>query len=331
MAAIASHFNFWNATSEKALRTVWLHDENSKKMSVAVVAVAMIAFPFIVFGNSLVILSVWKDPLKKLRSSPSNFILLSMAIADLLVGFVACPTTVYWHWAVFHSDDRSHLPLLFSATLLIFSVSHIFLLTVDRFFALETPLHYKDKVTNKRVSIAAVACWSYFLLFGCAFGLLQRYYTIMGAIYNIQMFCIVAAILILYVVILCGFHRFSKKTELKDQSAANRQRIFQRERSLWKGIAIVICAFLLCFLPWLISQLITLFCISCHRNLWLLLLSNAFSVSLMYVNSGLNPFLYAWRLPKYRETFKHLMKKRTCCRGSENRRSNENCIHGRRV
>lgn len=94
-------------------------------ISAAIAVVAMIAFPFIVFGNSMGVLSFWKDPLKKLRSLPSNFILLSMAVADLLVGFVACPSTVYLHWAAFHSDHRSHLPLLISSTLVNVSVGHV--------------------------------------------------------------------------------------------------------------------------------------------------------------------------------------------------------------
>ena len=98
----------------------------------------------------------------------------------------------------------------------------------------------------------------------------------MGAIYNIQIFTIFLSILVLYMVIVCGFHRYSKETELTNQSTANRQMLFERERNLWKGTAIVICAFLLSFLPWFISQLITLLCLPCHRNLWLLLLFNAF-------------------------------------------------------
>lgn len=219
-------------TTDEFLLMLWLRVDNAKSISTTVAVVVMTMFPFIVFGNSLVILSVWKDPLKKLRSSPSNFILLSMAIADLLVGFVACPSTVYWHWAIFHREHASNLPVLVGSTLINVSVGHMFLLTVDRFFALITPLQYRVKVTNKRVSIAAVTCWIYFVLFGCTFGLLQKYYVIMAAIYNIQIFCIIACILLLYVVILCGFHRYSKKTELKENSAANRQRIFERERSL---------------------------------------------------------------------------------------------------
>ena len=332
MAAVAIHFDFWNMSREEALQTVWVRIENSKTISATITVIAMTAFPFIVFGNSLVILSVWKDPLKKLRSSPSNLILLSMATADLLVGLVACPSTVNWHWAV-HSDDQSHVPLLVSSTLVNVSVGHIFLLTVDRLYALVTPLHYTVKVTTKRVSIAAFTCWIYFLQFGCAFVLSQKYYTIIGTVYNLQMFCIIASILVMYVVILCGFHRYSKQTKLNEQSTANRQMLFQRERSLWKGIAIVINAFLLCFLPWFISQLITYFCLPCHRNLWFLLFSNAISVLLMYVNSGLNSFLYAWRLPKYRETFKHLLKKRACFlkRGNQNRQVIENRVHDSRL
>ena len=198
----------------------------------------------------------------------------------------------------------------------------MFLLTVDRFFALVTPLQYRVKVTNKRVGIATVTCWIYFLLFGCGLGLLQEYHVIMGTIYNLQIFCFLVSILVIYVVILCRFHRYSKTTQVKDQSRANRQMILQRERNLWKAITIVICAFLFCFMPWFITQIIIYVCLPCHRNLSFLMMFYIFSTSLMYGNSGLNPFLYAWRLPKYRDTFKHLfslLKKRACFCNNQNR------------
>lgn len=325
MAAITGHFNFWNMTSEEASHKVWLRVDNAKTISTTVSAVAMIMCPIIVFGNLLVILSVWKDPMKSLRSSPSNFILLSMAVADLLVGLVACPSTLYWNWAMSHPEHQSFLPLLVGPILVNVSIGHMFLPTIDRFFALVTPFQYKVKVTNRRISIAAVACWIYFLLFGCASGLLQKYYTIIGAIYYLQILFFLVSISILYVVILCRFHRYSKTTELIEQSTVNRQVMFQRERSLLKAIAIVIFAFLLCFLPWLISQILTYFCLPCYRNLWFLLFSDALALILTFANSGINPFLYAWRLQKYRDTFKHLMKKRSWCCGNQNRPVN--CVY----
>ena len=99
--------------------------------------------PIIVLGNSLLILSLWEDPVKTLRSSPSNFILLSMAVADLLVGSVACPLTVYWRWAMSHPEYHSFLPLLVGSILVDISIGHMLLLTIDRFYSFVTPLRYK--------------------------------------------------------------------------------------------------------------------------------------------------------------------------------------------
>ena len=163
MAAVAGHSNFWNMSSNEALNKVWLRVDNAKTISATVSVVAMSISPIIVLGNSLVILSVWRDPFKTLRSSPSNFILLSMAVADLLVGLVACPLIVHWGWATFRHEDPPISPLLVIFFLINVSVGHMFLLTVDRFFALVNPLQYRVKVTNKRVGIATVGPISYFL------------------------------------------------------------------------------------------------------------------------------------------------------------------------
>jgi len=331
MAAITGHFDFWNMTGEEALLKVWLSVDNGKTISTTVAILALIMSPVIVLGNSLVILSVWKDPLKKLRSSPSNFIILSMAIADLLVGLVACPLTLYWGLALFLKKNPTFGPLTFFSVLINVSVGHVFLLTIDRFFALVTPLRYRVKVTNKRICIATGTCWIYFLLFGCAFALLQnRQYVIMGTVYNLQIFCILIAILILNFVILYRFHKYSKTTEAQIDSEASRQLMLQRERKLFKAIAIIICAFLICFTPWFVVQLFIYFCLPCNRNLSLLMLVYAFTAALMYANSGVNPFLYAWRLPKYRETFKHFLKKQIKCSSSENRQRMEDCVYDTR-
>ena len=318
MAAVTGHFNIWNLSAEQALHKTMLGAGNVKTVSATIAVTSMIMSPFIVFGNSLVVLSVWKDPLKTLRSSPSNLILLSTAIADLLTGLVACPLIAHWGWATFRKEDPPFGPLTLSFVLVNVSVSHMLLLTIDRFFALVTPLHYRVKVTNKRVCIATVSCWVYFLLFGSAFGLWQQRFTILGTIYNIQLFFILTCILVLYAVILYRFHKHSKITEAQNESTANRQLMLQRERNLCKAIAIVICAFLICFMPWFIMQILIYFCVPCYLKLSLLMLVYAFTAGLLFANSGVNPFLYAWRLPKYRDSFKYFLKKRSFCYGNKN-------------
>ena len=333
MAAISGDFNFWNLSIEEAFGKAWLRVDNVKALSAALAIPALVMTPILVLGNSLVILAIWKDPLKNLRSSPSNYILLSMALADLIVGLILCPLTVYLAFAILRQKEHLFLPLSVSAFLTPLSIAHMFLLAVDRFFALVTPLRYRLKVTNKRVYIASIACWVYCALFGCLFRLLNEHYIIMGAILNLQMFFGLGFVLVMYTVTLCRFHSYTKSRtrEMKEQSNEHRQKILQAEKNLSKAFLIVISTFLICFLPWLVVQIITYSCSSCQRNLSQLLLFYALSANLVHANSGVNPFLYAWRLPKYREAFKRLLKKQFRCYGHENRQELEHGVYDTRL
>ena len=168
-----------------------------------------------------------------------------MAIADLLVGLVVCPLMVYWSWAIFQQEKlTSVLKSFFVLTDV--SSGHVLLLTVDRVFASVTPLQYRVKVTNKRVRIASVTCWAYFILFGCAFGLWEKGYIILVTVFIAQSLFILISILVLNLVILFAFRKHRKTTAAQAQSTANSEIMLQRERKLSKAIAIVICAFLIC-------------------------------------------------------------------------------------
>ena len=48
-------------------------------------------------GNLLLILAVVMDPFKKLRT-PFNFMMVNLAVADLIVGTVTEPMSIYIHW-----------------------------------------------------------------------------------------------------------------------------------------------------------------------------------------------------------------------------------------
>ena len=314
MAAVRGTVDYWNITSEEALVQVWLNIDNADTIFTTVTVLATITFPITTFGNFLIVLSIWMDPPRKLRSSPSNLIIFSMAVADLLVGLVASPLHAFWAWALLHKYTNASLRfLIFFGTLINVSVGHILLLSIDRFFAVVTPLQYRAKVTSKRVCIVSSTCWIYFLLFGFVFSLLRKHYALMRILCNVQIFCILICIVVINVFTMYRFRKYSHSTEVLDDRHAGvpRQMILQRERTVSKAIAIVIYAFLLCFIPWLIVQMIMYICFTC--NFSLLMLGHFIAAAVMYANSAINPFLYAWRLPKYKETFKHILKKRTCC------------------
>ena len=321
MAAVLGHYNIWNLTSGQALQEGWLSLQNVRPLSTISAALSIAMAPVIIFGNILVLVAVWKDPLKKLRSSPSNLILTSMAIADLLVGLVVCPITAYWG-LVISVREESPLDLSVICALNVFSVNvsfgHMFLLTVDRVFAVITPLRYRATVTNKRVFIANCACWIYFIAFGSAFLVLRDLFAIMGAVYNFQLLFMLLGMLAMYVMILNYFHRYSKE-RAEGHSLRDRNIIMQREKDLFKAISVVVCAFLICYMPWFIVKTLIYFCKACQTHLSLLMISFVFSGSLKCANSGLNPFLYTWRLPKYRETLIYFWRQLILKKGKANK------------
>ena len=112
MAAVRGTVDYWNVTSEEALVQVWLNIDNAPTIFTTVAVLATLTFPMAAFGNFLVVLSVWMDPLRKLRSSPSNFIIFSMAVADLLVGLVASPLHAFWAWALLRKYTNASLRFL---------------------------------------------------------------------------------------------------------------------------------------------------------------------------------------------------------------------------
>ena len=320
MAAVVGHFNLWNITSKQALQDAWLRLENVKPLSATSSVVSIVMAPMIMLGNVLVLLAVWKDPLKKLRSSPSNVILVSMALADLSVGLVVCPLTAYWGWVIFDKGiSPFDLSVIFAINAFSVNVSfgHMFLLTVDRLLAVVKPLQYRVIITNKRAVIASCVCWIYFLAFGCSFLILRDYLALMAAVDTAQLLSILLSMLIMYTVIMFRFHRYSKsRINEPIYSQNNLTFILKRERRLFKAITIVICAFLICYMPWCIVQMLIYLCKPCNPHLAVLMIFFGFSTCLTYANSGLNPILYSWRLPKYRETFKYLLKNRACrCTG----------------
>ena len=230
-------------------------------------------------------------------------------------GWVSCLSNHgVWGWVIFEKGTSPFdLSVIFAINVFSVNVSfgHMFLLTVDRLFAVVKPLRYRVIITNKRAVIASCVCWIYFLAFGCSFLMLRDYFAVMGAVYNVQLLSILVSMLIMYTVIAIRLRRYSKTRMNKPIHSPNSLLvILQREKRLFKAITIVICAFLICYMPWFIVQLLIYLCKPCHPHLALLMIFFGFSGTLTYTNSGLNPILYSWRLPRYRETFKYLWKKR---------------------
>nr|5UIG_A Chain A, Adenosine receptor A2a,Soluble cytochrome b562,Adenosine receptor A2a [synthetic construct] len=79
----------------------------------------------------------------------------------------------------------------------------------------------------------------------------------------------------------------------------------QKEVHAAKSLAIIVGLFALCWLPLHIINCFTFFCPDCsHAPLWLMYLA----IVLSHTNSVVNPFIYAYRIREFRQTFRKIIR-----------------------
>ncbi|XP_015920481.1 dopamine D2-like receptor [Parasteatoda tepidariorum] len=119
----------------------------------------MIPLPLVaVVGNILVILSVYKE--RSLQSA-TNYFIVSLAFADLLVAAVVMPFAVYVlvnvDWEL--SETLCDFYIALDVTCSTASIFNLVAISVDRFIAVTQPIKYSKHKNNKRVFLTIIFVW----------------------------------------------------------------------------------------------------------------------------------------------------------------------------
>lgn len=292
-------------------RDSWSFMEKKTAISLVVGISMAVISPLIVAGNSLIIVVIWKDPLRKLRSFTSSRILFSMAVADVLVGSILSPLHAAWSLLKGLREKPTlcvGVPLAINAVLTSVSVGHVLLLTIERLFAVFAPQQYQVKITSRRVSIAAIAIWGYALVLGVLHATLSDHFIIFSIIYTAQVLIAVSFIICANSVILYHFHNDSTRNQ-NNMTFLQNQLFYHRQRGLCKSIALIVAVFFFCYTPWFIIDSVLYFGMLCQWDVDVLIKGLWFSSIFVYINSALNPFLYSWRLTRFRDSLKHLLSR----------------------
>ncbi|KXJ23771.1 Neuromedin-U receptor 1 [Exaiptasia diaphana] len=113
------------------------------------------------FGNVLTILAVLKTP--QLRQRPSNFLLLSLAVADVLVTTISQPFTVaIFYLKTFPGQCNSVLELLYTISVSLpgcSSVFHLSAISIDRAISMVKPFQHRDIIAKWLKRILGT-CWA---------------------------------------------------------------------------------------------------------------------------------------------------------------------------
>ncbi|RWS01106.1 5-hydroxytryptamine receptor 1-like protein, partial [Dinothrombium tinctorium] len=113
----------------------------------------------IIFGNILVCLSVIL--VRKLRH-PSNYLLISLAIADLCVGILVTPLGIYleMNGGIWNLGHRlCDVWISFDQCSCTASILNLCVICIDRYLAITQPLTYGVRRTTKRILTMIIAVW----------------------------------------------------------------------------------------------------------------------------------------------------------------------------
>ncbi|XP_028447382.1 trace amine-associated receptor 13c-like [Perca flavescens] len=117
--------------------------------------------------NLLVIISV--SHFRQLQT-PTNILLLSLAVSDLLVGLVVMPGEIFRKTSCwFLGDLVCFLYNYLSGIINVSSIGDMVLISVDRYVAICDPLHYTTRITINRVKLCVCLCWLYSVSYSLLF------------------------------------------------------------------------------------------------------------------------------------------------------------------
>ena len=289
-------------------------------LSFLTATVSLVLFLVTVPGNLLVCLAVYRDPLKNLRT-PFNLFVFNLAAADLVVGFVVDPTSVVIHLregltsGAVDAVQLIHLAYFISCTASLLSLAA---LTVDRYIAVARPHFYRARLGSTHVAFASVVIWFVSAVLPCVLYFHVGYLQYAFVFANSAVFLTLIILLLSYVQI---YRRIRHQFATADAQLHGRKndphrekRNARREARVTKAFLLVLLAFLVCYVPSCVMIYFMNLCVSCscHTIHWL----RDMQFLLVSLNSGLNPFLYSWRLPNFRRAFTIILRMRPNARSS---------------
>ncbi len=273
-----------------------------------------------VFLNLLVIISI--SHFKKLHT-PTNLLILSLAVADMLVGLIVMPVDAIklietcWYFGDTFCDAFMKIMGLLIST----SICNLVLVAVDRYVAVCHPLLYPQKITTTKTLVSICLCWFFSSTYNIGYLISGRYFeasqrpdvcygkcylvisiswTFTDLFFSFLLPC--TLIITLYLRIFYVAHRQVKVINSlmksgKCEMEGSRRRKSESKAALTLGI--IVTVYLLCYIPYYILSVTGTTIISSTTM--------TFLIWTLYVNSGLNPLIYALFYRWFKISVKHIL------------------------
>ena len=291
----------------------------------------------IILGNLLVMVTVVTN--HRLHN-PTNYFILNLATADACLGLIVLPfstlTTVQPVWPL--GPEFCNVYIATDVTLCTVSILTLFAISIDRYFAVTVPLQYQRKVSSRLVWKVCAGIWGFSAVMAylpihlgwnsmdgkiqnydhpkaCEFKLNKGYVLFVSlATYFaplICMCCVYMKVLFITKKQVSEINKLSvggpAKSMLGNENKRQRQLVSDTKATI--TLASLVLAFAICWIPYF-----SLFTAKPFIDTSINLHLDLTALWLGYVNSLINPFLYAYYNSAFRDAFVRIL-----CRGCKER------------
>ncbi|XP_072125930.1 adenosine A2c receptor [Mobula birostris] len=274
---------------------------------------------FAVLGNIFICFVVTRK--RKLRTT-TNFFLVSLAVADILVGAVAIPCALLSDLGL--PRCSYYLCVLMLCTLLVLTQASIFgllAIAVERYVAILNPFRYQALVTPRNTARVIITSWALALVIGlvplmgwrkmpmgderCLFhNVIDETYMVYFSFIG----CMLLPLFVMFVIYAKIFLEVKKQIRRIAERNVNisleekRRKIIRKEFQTATSLFIVLFCFTLSWIPLHILNCIKLYCPKCHVPTTLMLTT----VIMSHVNSVVNPVIYVFRIRTFWDAFREI-------------------------
>ncbi|XP_031573475.1 histamine H2 receptor-like [Actinia tenebrosa] len=279
-----------NSTSSMYCLDVFISDTPKHRYAMNI-ALIVINCPFAVFAvlsNALVLFLVIRT--RELHT-PSNILLCSLAITDLLVGLITQPLMITWRVMVqnLSTTCTSKVIHIWYEAFLFISTGGSFLtltfISYDRFLAVSKPVRYSSRVSTSNILRKLAFLWLLWIIF-----VILKYSLFTENInqtINTTFAVVLLATLLTLQIATIRYIRINNDKIISDHNA---KVIYDREKRATITIMFVLGALVVFLLPTVIVQTAIGFSDATKG-----IIAANFAMTAILMNSSANPLIYFWR------------------------------------
>lgn len=300
-----------NATGDVPLRSFFSCSSDPKGLQIYILSSVNVLIAITSFPGNLLIIVV----LRRITSihPPSKLLYSSLASTDLCVGIILQPLSIVYLLSLEVSDLCSHIGSTFSTvTLALCGVSLLTstAISFDRFLALKLGIRYRHYITKELIWAFVFISW----LVSCGNAVIYLYKSdVFAYTTTVAVFLCVSTSVFSYINIYRVLRHHQTQVQQLHLQQPNRRVIpikIARYRKTVSSALWVTAVLVACYLPFVVI-IFTAYSSSIHSPV--LAIAADLAITLVQLNSSLNPLLYCWKIKEVRRTAINSLKQFLCC------------------